>query len=190
MVVRTLLTLFFFFFPFVGFADEFNRATVDGCGVAGGDGTSCLGCTSVSTEAISTELDGNAVIIYNSAKRLASRLLLLTNGNLDSETQATVNALSGHYMAAWSDAWTLPENFLTCQVAASYCAEVSHASKLSHYREMLDTLLLSVEDFARALVRSKRRLLARTLRRRSRVAHQNSVLLLASLPSSTTLCLN
>lgn len=111
-----------------------GTTVVDRCGVCGGDGSACLGCTQVRVESTQIKLDGGAARQYLVFKE-ALALLKKTNKKIK---PAALNTLakraSDLHAIAWATTWSIPSTQLNC-TSSNFCVAVSNTSQKSIYQD-------------------------------------------------------
>lgn len=112
-----------------------GSSSVDRCGVCGGDGQSCLNCTSVDTTDTKFSLDIGVASQKHLVTKLGRRLSTLSRKNpkykgLIDSSNKEAQAL---YVEAWKVAWTSFPNVLTTCTNVQFCQKTDYSASLSTY---------------------------------------------------------
>lgn len=103
---------------------------LDRCGVCGGDGKSCLGCSTLNIFALQNDLDGTSLDQYNTVRGSIRRLKKLSKPTkFIKKVKAEGERL---YMANWHLAFSVPSNMQSC-TNSSFCVQVSTVAGTTQY---------------------------------------------------------
>jgi len=127
-----------------------GSAVLDRCGVCNGDGTSCLGCTSVNITNDLSALDGNASGQRSLIRKL-SRLFVKVGGSKSSANRYNAQALS-QYNSAWSAVWSTPSVVTDCSNTV-LCVKSDNTLTINKFTNGVDSLTRLASKIASSILK-------------------------------------
>lgn len=132
-----------------------GSAVVDRCGICGGNGSSCLGCTSQDATPKLLALDGIAQDMRRLNKRLASIILKGSNASDKKIAKAQLVSSEKGFVAAWTTLWTkLPVSPLTC-TNSTFCSTVSFANEFAVYSKSINNMVAISKKLSAVIKKGK-----------------------------------
>jgi hypothetical protein len=166
-----------------------GAAVLDQCGVCNGDGTSCLGCTSVTITDEQFSLDGQAGAQLSVIRRARAALVKAGASKAQRRTARRVlQEASSLYVRMWETTWALPSTVTTCTNAVlCQSADISQISV--GFREDSETMVELLAEITGALKRITGNGRAGVrLTREMRALHQQNLGALAQIPATQSTC--
>ena len=160
------------------------EAPTDRCGVVGGDGTSCLGCTSIDIKETQFALDGGAAVQRDQVNYAAG--VYRREGASRKQVKAIKAKAHSLYEQNWSLTWSLPSVQTTC-TSTVFCVNVDNAPSINSYASTslaLKNLLNStVNKLTTLSAEAKKR-----LKKKARRAHERNLKNAGLVPTVAQSC--
>lgn len=166
-----------------------GSAALDQCGVCNGDGTSCLGCTSVTITDEQFALDGQAGAQLAVIRRARAALARAGASKVQRRTARRVlQEASSLYVRMWETTWALPSTVITCTNAV-LCQNADISQSSVGFREDSETMVELLAEITGALKRITGNGRAGVrLTREMRSLHQQNLGALAEIPATQSTC--
>lgn len=163
---------------------------VDRCGVCGGDGNSCLGCSNVDITQDQFTLDGNTLALKKLVNRKNRDITKISNSSQNKAfVQKSNKDADKLYKQSWSLAWSLPHVVTTC-TNQIFCTSTSNAATISSFNSSstaLNNLLKTSVKKLQKVRRSKVAADTKALNDGDAINSQN-LAVSASIPTVASAC--
>lgn len=163
---------------------------LDRCGVCGGDGNSCLGCSNVDIMQEQFALDGNSFalkkLVNDAIRDLRKIARLQADKNFAKNSNKEAEKL---YTQSWTLAWALPHIVTTCTNQV-YCTSTNNAPTIQSFlagSDGLNKLLKKVVKRTQS-VRHKKLNKDSVLLAKGEAAHQQNLTTASGLPTIASAC--
>ena len=171
-----------------------GKAVVDRCGVCGGDGNSCLGCTSQDATPMLLALDGVAQDMRRLNKRAAAIILKGRSAADKKAAKAQLITSEKGFVTAWTTLWTkLPVTPLTC-TNSTFCSSISFANEFAIYSKSVNEMVAVNRKLVAIIKKGKSTYSANDLKKSKAIAKDLKKLLAdstkinAAAPISSSTC--
>ncbi len=167
-----------------------GHTLVDRCGVCGGDGTSCLGCTDVDIQQTQVVMDSGALAAKNVVDKLGK---LLTSYKKDKATKQYVNRVKSKahrlYVDAWQLTYSIPQVITTCSNTV-FCAQSDNSKKVNDFNKNSAALKKLASDLSNKVKAASRKGAnkANTYLRQAKSIHNNNIAYSKTVPLIASSC--
>ncbi|MCB0319721.1 MAG: hypothetical protein KDD60_02275 [Bdellovibrionales bacterium] len=168
-------------------------AHIDRCGICGGNGSSCLGCSEVDLFSTQQEMDTNAKKQLRFLRKLNERYRIIAKGTRNEREAilylSTTNmAGRAFYKSIWKTSWvSIPSSLLVC-TNQIFCSSTSNFPAIESFVSASDSLLALSRDTREKLLGLGSD--ARRLLRRARISHTKALAAASEIPPSASECIS
>ena len=169
-----------------------GSAVIDRCGVCGGDGKSCLGCSDVSIFETQLGLDGTSLDQKNLVFKISGKL---AQAGKDAQSRSFVDSVRREaeslYKSNWNFTWGMPRVVSSCS-NTTFCVQKSNAAGLTAYNDNATRLrnlaLQALKRLDKTSKDNKRKARNRLFKKQILQYYQSNLEISATVPVTVSSC--